>query len=138
MEEFFYKIEQLRLYKFNSDDHYIYYCGQECLRRNGVAIIVNRRVQNIVLGYNLKNNRMISVHFQGKSFNITVIQAYTLMSNAEEPEVEWFYEDLQDLLELIPQKDVLFIIGDWNVGKSRKSRKIRKSRNTWSNRQIWP
>ena len=78
---------------------------------------------------------MISVHFQGKPFNITVIQVYALTSNVEEAEVERFYEDLQDLLELIPQKDVLFIIGDWNVGKSRKSR---KSRNTWSNRQIWP
>ena len=79
--------------EFNSDDHYIYYCGQESLRRNGVALIVNRRVQNIVLGYNLKNNRMISVHFQGKSFNITVIQAYTLTRNAEEAEIEQFYED---------------------------------------------
>ena len=82
----------------------IYYCGQECLRRNGVAIIVNKRVQNAVLGCNLKNDRMISVHFQGKQFNITVIQVYALTSNAEETEVEWFYEDLQDLLELTPQK----------------------------------
>ena len=101
--------------KFNSDDHYIYYCKQESLRRNGVAIMVNQRVQNTVLGWNLKNDRMISVRFQGKPFNITVIQAYTPTSNAEEAEVEWFYEDLQDLLELTPKKDVLFIIGDWNA-----------------------
>ena len=79
---------------FNSDDHYIYYCGQESLRRNGVDIIVNRRVQNAVLGCNLKNNRQFSVHFQGKPFNITVIQVYPLTSNAEEAEVEWPYEDL--------------------------------------------
>ena len=85
--------------EFNSDDHYIYYCGQESLRRNGVGIIVNKRVQNAVLGCNLKNDRMISLHFQGKPFNITVIQVYALTSNAEEAEVEWFYEDLQDLLE---------------------------------------
>ena len=101
--------------EFNSDDHYIYYCGQESLRINGVAIIVNKRVLNAVLGCSLKNDRMISVHFQGKSFNITVIQAYAPTSNAEEVEVEWFYEDLQDLLELTPKKDVLFIIEDWNV-----------------------
>ena len=100
--------------KFNSDDHYIYYCGQESLRRNGVALIVNKRVQNVVLGCNLKNNRMVSVPFQGKPFNITVIQVYAPTSNAEEAEVEWFYEDLQDLLELTPKKDVLFVIGDWN------------------------
>ena len=100
--------------EFNSDDHYIYYCGQEFLRRNGVALLVNRSVQNAVLGCNLKNDRMISVHFQGKPFNITVIQVYSLTSNAEEAEPEWFYEDLQDLLELTPPKDVLFIIGDWN------------------------
>ena len=97
--------------EFNSDDHYIYYCGQGSLRRNGVAIIVNKRVGNAVLGCNLKNDRMISVCFQGKPFHITVIQVYVLTSNAEEAEVEWFYEDLQDLLELTPQKDVLFIIG---------------------------
>ena len=101
--------------EFNSDDHYIYYCGQESLRRNGVAIIVNKRVQNVVLGYNLKSNRMISVHFQGKPFNITIIQAYAPTSNAEEAEVEQFYEGLQDLLELTPKKDVLFFIGDWNA-----------------------
>ena len=101
--------------EFNSDDHYIYYCGQESLRRNGVAIVVNKRVRNAVLGCNLKNDRMISVHFQGKPFNITVMQAYAPTSNAEEAEVERFYEDLQDLLELTPKKDVLFIIGDWNA-----------------------
>ena len=102
--------------EFNSDDHYICYCGQESLRRNGVAIIVNKRVQNAVLGCNLKNNRMISVHFQGKPFNITIIQVYAPTSNAEEAETERFYEDLQDLLELTPpKKDVLFLIGDWNA-----------------------
>ena len=89
--------------KFNSDDHYIYYCGQEFLRRNGVDIIVNKRVQNAVLGCNLKKDRMISVHFQGKPFNITIIQVYALTSNAEEAEVEQLYEDLQDFLELTPQ-----------------------------------
>ena len=98
--------------EFNSDDHYIYYCGQESLRRNGIALLVNKRVQNAVLGCNLKNDRMISLRFQGKPFNITVIQVYALTSNAEETEVERFYEDLQDLLELTPQKHVLFIIGD--------------------------
>ena len=85
--------------EFNSDDHYIYYCGQESLRRNGVAIMVNKKVQNAVLGCNLKNDRMISVRFQGKPFNITVILIYAPTSNAEEVEVEWFYEDLQDFLE---------------------------------------
>ena len=85
--------------EFNSDDHYIYYCGQESLKRNGVAIMVNKRVRNAVLGCNLKNDRMIPVHFQGKPFNITVIHVYALTSNAEEAEVEWFYEDLEDLLE---------------------------------------
>ena len=85
--------------EFNSDDHYIYYCGQESLRRNGVAIMVNRWVQNVVLGCNLKNDRMISVRLQGKPFSITVIQVYAPTSNAEEAEVERFYEDLQDLLE---------------------------------------
>ena len=101
--------------EFNSDDHYIYYCGQESLRRNGVAIMVNKRVRNAVLGCNLKNNRMISVSFQDKPFNITVIQVYAPTSNAEEAEVECFCEDLQDLLELTPKKDVLLIIGDWNA-----------------------
>ena len=80
--------------EFNSDDHYIYYCGQESLRRNGVAIVVNKRVWNAVLGCSLKNDRMISVHFRGEPFNIMVIQAYDQTSNAEEAEVEWFYEDL--------------------------------------------
>ena len=101
--------------EFNSDDHYIYYCGQESLRRNRVAIIVNKRVWNAVLGCDLKNDRMISLHFQGKPFSITVIQVHAPTSNAEEAEVERFYEDLQDLLEPTPQKDVLFIIGDWNA-----------------------
>ena len=101
--------------EFNSADHYIYYCGQESLRRNGVAIMVNKRVQNAVLGCNLKNERMIFIHFQGKLFSLMVIQAYVPTSNAEEAEVEWFYEDLQDLLELTPKKVVLFIIGDWNA-----------------------
>ena len=101
--------------EFNLDDHYICYCGQESLRRNEGAIIVNKRVQKAVLECSLKNNRMISVCFQGKLFSITVIQLYAPTSNAEEAEVGWFYEDLQDLLELTPQKDVLFIIGDWNA-----------------------
>ena len=101
--------------EFNSDDHYIYYCGQESLKRNRVAIIVKKRVQNAVLGCNLKNDRMISVHLQCKPFSITVIQVYAPTSNTEEAEVGWFYEDLQDLLELTPKKDVLFIIGDWNA-----------------------
>ena len=97
--------------EFNSDDHYIYYCGQESLRRNGIAIIVNKRVQNAVLGYNFLNDRMASVRFQGKPINITVIQVYALTSNAEEAEVEMFYKDFQDLLELTPKQDILFIIG---------------------------
>ena len=101
--------------EFNSDDHYIYYCGQESFRRNGVAIMVNKRVQNAVLACNLENNRMISIRFQGKPFNITVIQIYAPISNAEEAEVEQFYEYLQDLLELTSKIDVLFIIGDWNA-----------------------
>ena len=90
--------------EFNSDDHYIYYCRQESLRRNGVAIMVNKRVWNAALGRNLKNDRMISVRFQGKQFNITVIQVYAPTSNAEETEVERFYKDLQDVLELTPKK----------------------------------
>ena len=101
--------------EFKSDDYYIYYCGQESLRRNGVAIIVNKRVRNAVLGCNLKNNRMISVRLQGKSFNITVIQVYASTSNTEEAEDERFYEELQNLLELIPKEYVIFIIGDWNA-----------------------
>ena len=89
--------------EFNSDDHYIYYCGQESLRRNGVAIIFNKRVRNAVLGCSLKNERMISFRLQGKPFNITVIQVFAPTTNAEEAEVEWFYEDLQDLLQLTPK-----------------------------------
>ena len=100
--------------EFNSDDHFIYYCGQESLKRNGVAIMVNKS-PNAVLGCDLENDRMISVRFQGKPFNITVIQVYAPTSMAEEAEVERFYEDLQDLLELTSKKDVLFIIGDWNT-----------------------
>ena len=117
--------------KLNSDDHCIYYCGQESLRRNGVPIIVNKRVRNAVLGCNLKNDRMISVCFQGKPFNITVIQVYAPTNNAEEAEVERFYEDLQDLLELIPPKRCPFHYRGLEC-------KSRESRNTWSNRQIWP
>ena len=94
--------------EFNSDDHYIYYCGQESLTRNEVAIMVNKRVWNAVLGCNLKNDRMIFVHFQGKPFNITIIQVYALSNKAEEAEVEWFYEDLQGLSELTPQKKMSF------------------------------
>ena len=88
------ELKWTRMDKFNSDDHYIYYCGKNPFEKNGVAIIVNKRVQNAVLGCNLKKDRMISVHFQGKPFNITVIQVYATTSNAEEAEVEWFYEDL--------------------------------------------
>ena len=109
------KLKWTGMGEFNSDEHYIYYCGQESFRRNGTAIIVNRRVRNAVLGCNLKNDRMISVHFQGKPFNIMVIQVYASTSNAEDAEVEQFYEDLQDFLELMPPKDVLFIIGDSNA-----------------------
>ena len=117
--------------EFNSNDHYIYYCRQESLRRNAVAIMVNKRVQNAVLGCNLKNNRMISVRFHGKSFNIMIIQVYAPTSNAEEAEVEQVYEDLQDLLELTPKTDVLFIIGDWNA-------KVGSQETPGGNRQIWP
>ena len=101
------KLKWTGMGEFNSNDHYIYYPEQESLRRNGVAIIVNRRVQNAVLGCNLKSERMISVRFRGKPFNITVIQVYAIIRNAEEAEVEQLYEDLQDLLELTPKKDVL-------------------------------
>ena len=102
--------------EFNSDDHYTYYCGQESLRRNRVAIMVNNRVRNAVLGSNLKNDRMITIRFQGKPFNIMVIQVYAPSSNTEEAEVERFSEDrFRDLLELTPKKDVLFMIGDWNA-----------------------
>ena len=109
------KLKWTGMGEFNSDDHYIYYCGQESLRRNGVGIMVNKTVRNAVLGCNLKNDRIISVYFQDKPFKIIVIQVYAPTSNAEEAEVERFSEDLQDLLELTPKKDVLFIIGDWNA-----------------------
>ena len=99
--------------EFNSHDHYIYYCGQEPLRRNERAIIVDKRVQNAVLGCSLKNGRVIC--FQGKPFNTIVIQVYAMISNTEESEFEQFYKDLQDLLELTPKKEVLFIIEDWNA-----------------------
>ena len=101
--------------EFNSDDHYIYYCGQESLRRNVVALIVNKRVQNAVLGCSLKNDRMMSVPFQGKPFNTTVIQVYAPATNAKQAEVEQFYDDLQELLELTSKIDDLFITGDWNA-----------------------
>ena len=117
--------------EFNSDDHYNYYCEQESLRRNGAVIIVNKSVQNAVLGCNLKNDRMISVRIQGKPFNIIVIQVCALTSNAEETEVEQFYEDLQDLLELTPNKRCPFHYRGLEF-------KSRKSGNTWSNKQIWP
>ena len=117
--------------EFNSDDHYIYYWGQEFLRRNGAATMVNKRVRNAVLGCKLKNDRMISIRLQGKPFNITVIQVYATTSNAEEAEVEWFYEDLYDLLELTPKKEVLFIIGDWNA-------KVGSQETPGVNRQTWP
>ena len=119
------ELKWTRMGEFNSDDHYyIYYRGQESLRRNGVTFIVNKRVQNAVLGCIIKDS-MISICFQGKPFNITLIQVYAATSNAEEAEVEQFYEDLQDLLELTPNKDGLEC-------------KSRKSRDTWSNRQVWP
>ena len=102
------KLKWTGMGEFNSDDHYVYYCGQEFLRRNGVAIMVNKRARNSVLGCSLKNGRMISVCFQGKPFNITVIQVYAPTSNAEEAEVERFYEDLQDLLELTLPKKMSF------------------------------
>ena len=101
--------------EFNSDDHYIYYCGQESLRRNGVAFIVNQRLQNAGLGCNLKSNRMISAHLQDKPLNTTVTQVYAPTTNAEKAEVEQFYEELQHLLELTPKKDVFFSIGDRNA-----------------------
>ena len=115
------KLKWTGMGEFNSDDHYIYYCGQESLRRNGVVIIVNKRVRNAVLGCNLKTDRMISVHLQGKPFNITVIQVYALTSNGEEAKVECFYDDLQDLLELIPKKKCPFHHRGLEC-KSRKSR----------------
>ena len=117
--------------EFNSDDHYIYYCGQESLRRNGAAIVVNKRIQNAVLGCNLKNDRMISVCFQSKPFSIMVIQAYAPTSNAEEAEIEQIYEDLQDLLELTSKKLVFFYHGGLGCNS-------RKSRDISTNRQVWP
>ena len=116
---------------FNSDNHDTCYCGQASLRRDGVAIMVNKRVQNAVLGCTFKNDRMISVCFQGKSFNITVIQVYAPTTNAEEPEVKRFCEDLQDILELTPNKKCLF----HHRGLECKSR---KSVDTWNNREVWP
>ena len=116
--------------EFNSDDHCSYYCGQESLRRNRVAIIVKERVRNAVLGYSLKNDRMISVCFQGKPFIITVTQVYAPTTNTKEAQVDWFYGDLQDLLELTPKKDIPFI-----RGLESKSRKLRDS---WINREVWP
>ena len=118
--------------EFNSDDHYIYYCGQESLRRNGVALIANKRVQNAELGCNCKNGRMIWVRFQDKPFNVTVIQVYAPTTDAEEAKVDQFYEDLQDLLELTPEKKRYpFHHGGLEC-------KSRKSRDTWSNREVWP
>ena len=113
--------------EFNSDDHSANDCGQESLRRNGV---VNKRGQKAVLKCNLKNDRMISVHFQGKPFNITVIQVYASTTNAKKAKVEWFCEDLSDHLELTPQKVVLFITGDWNA-------KVGSQEITQNNRQVW-
>ena len=98
------KLKWTGMGEFNSDEHFIYHCGQESLSRNGIAIIVNKRVQNAILECSLKNDRMISVHFQGKQFSVTIIHVYAPTSNAEEAEVEWFFEDLQDLLELTPKK----------------------------------
>ena len=109
------KLKWAGMAEFNSDENYIYYCGQESLRRNGVAIILNKIVQNVVLGCNLKNDRMSFVRFQGKPFNITIIQVYAPTSNANGAEVEWFYEDVEELLELTPRIDAIFIIGDWNA-----------------------
>ena len=104
------KLKWTGMGEFNSYDHYIYCCGQESLRRNGVAIMVNKRVQNGVLGSNLKNNRMVSVRFQGKSFNSMVILIYAPMSNTEDPEVKEFYDDLQALPELTPPKKMSFLL----------------------------
>ena len=109
------KLKWAGMGELNSDDHYIFYCEQEFLRRHGVTLTVNKTLWNAVLGCSLKNDRMVSVHLWGKAFNSTVIHIYAPKSNAEEAEVERFYEDLWDLLELIPPKDDLFIIGDWNA-----------------------
>ena len=125
------KLKWTGMGEFNSDDHFISYCGQESLRRNGIAIIVNKRVRNAVLGCSLKNDRMISVRFQDKPFNIMVIQVYALTSNTEEAEIEQFYEDVQHLLELTPKKICPFLYRGLEC-------KSKKSSDTWSNRQIWP
>ena len=109
------ELKWTRMGKFNSDDPYIHYCGQESHRGNGVALIINKRAQNAVLGCSVKNDRMISVCFQGKPFNITVIPVYTPTTDAKETEVDQFYEKLEDCLELTPKRDVLSITGDWNV-----------------------
>ena len=121
----------IKMDEFNSDDHFIYYCGQESLRRNGVALIINKRVQNTVHGCNLNNNRIISVHFHGKPLNITEIQVHAPTTNVEEAEVEQFYENLEDLLELTHKKRCPI----YHRGLECKSR---KSKDTWSNRQVWP
>ena len=121
------KLKWTGMGEFNSDDHYIYYCGKESLRRNGVAIMVNKRVRNAVLGCNIKNDRMIFVCLQGKPFNITIIQIYAPASNAEEAEVEVSIRSFRTNT----QKRCPFHYR----GLEHKSR---KSRNTWSNRQIWP
>ena len=117
--------------EFNSGDPYIYYCGQESLWRNGIPIIVNKRVWNAALGFNLHNDGMIFVRFQSKPFTITVIQVYAPTNNAEEAEDEQYYEDLQDLLEITLKKRYSFHYRGLEC-------KSRKSRNTWSNRQMWP
>ena len=101
------ELKWMRMGDFNSDDHYTYYCGQVSLRRNAVALIINKRVRNTVLGCTFKNDKMILVHFQGKPFNITVIQVCAPTTDAEEVDIDRFYEDLQDLLELTPNKGVL-------------------------------
>ena len=116
--------------EFSSDDKYIYYCEKESLKRNGVVLIVNKRVRNAVLGCSLKNNRMILVCFQGKPFNITIIQLYTPTTDAKEAEVDQFYEDLQDLLELTEKRCPFHYRG--------LECKSRKSRDTWNNKQVWP
>ena len=118
--------------EFNSDDHYIYYCGKESIRRSGLALIINKRLWNAVLGCNLKNNIIIPVCFQGKPFDITVIQVYAPTTNAKEAEVNRFYEDLQYLLELTPKKKKSHFHYRGLECKSRNSR------DTWSNRQVWP
>ena len=121
----------MNLTQWTKIDHYTYYCGQESLRRNGVALTVSKRVQNLILGCSLKHQRMISVHFQGKPFNITVIQGYAPTTNAKEATVGQLCDDLQDILELKPKKKISFS----SEGLECKSR---KSRNTWNNRQVWP